>query len=86
VFFFRPWYVLEPGRWWPLLLKPLYRNSRLVPALKEKAEKLTPVPMRQMISALLYAVEYPSACGCEVYEVSDIQLIKFRCPVTDKAL
>jgi hypothetical protein len=33
----RPWYVLGPGRQWPLLLKPMYWLMERIPATRESA-------------------------------------------------
>ena len=73
--FIRPWYVLGPGHWWPLLLKPFYLLAKLFPALKEKAEKLDTVTIQQMIQTLQSAIEYPPLQGCVYYEVRDIKLV-----------
>jgi nucleoside-diphosphate-sugar epimerase len=73
--FIRPWYVLGPGHWWPLMFKPLYWIGRRIPVFKEKAQKLGTVTIHQMIACLLYAIEHPPLSGCNVYEVTDIQSI-----------
>jgi nucleoside-diphosphate-sugar epimerase len=57
--FVRPWYVLGPGRRWPLLLTPLYALARLIPATREGAERLGLVTVEQMTQALAWAVENP---------------------------
>jgi uncharacterized protein YbjT (DUF2867 family) len=55
--FLRPWYVLGPGHWWPLLLLPLYALAELLPAYRSKARALGLVTLPQMLGALLDAVE-----------------------------
>jgi len=57
--FVRPWYVLGPGRRWPLLLVPLYAFARLVPATRDGAVRLGLVTVEQMTRALAWAVENP---------------------------
>ncbi len=57
--FVRPWYVLGPGRKWPLLLVPMYALARLVPATRDGAERLALVTVEQMTQALAWAVENP---------------------------
>ena len=57
--FVRPWYVLGPGRRWPLLLVPMYALARLLPATREGAERLGLVTLAQMTQALAWAVENP---------------------------
>ena len=37
--FIRPWYVLGPGHWWPVLLMPLYTLAQLIPATREQDRK-----------------------------------------------
>ena len=54
----RPWYILGPGRNWPLLLKPLYWLFGLVNA--QGAERLGLVTLDQMLGALVWAIEHPS--------------------------
>ena len=57
----RPWYVLGPGHWWPVMLMPMYAAARLIPSLREGAERLGLVTIGQMIAALVAAVEHPPA-------------------------
>jgi len=59
----RPWYVLGPDHWWPLALVPLYAIARLVPSLRDGAERLGLVRLDQMVAALVRAVEHPPAPG-----------------------
>lgn len=53
----RPWYVLGPGHRWPYLLMPLYAIAERIPAQREQALRLGLVPLRQMVLALVAAVE-----------------------------
>lgn len=55
--FVRPWYVLGPGRRWPLLLTPVYAAARLLPATREAAVRLGLVTIDQMTRTLTWAVE-----------------------------
>ena len=57
--FVRPWYVLGPGRRWPLLLVPMYAVARLLPATRDGAERLGLVTVEQMTQTLAWAVENP---------------------------
>jgi len=59
----RPWYVIGPGRQWPLLLGPMFR---LLPA------HLGLVRVEEMIATLVDAVERP-ARGVRVVEVPEIR-------------
>ena len=57
----RPWYVLGPGHWWPVLLLPVYWLAERCPATREGARRLGLVTIDQMIAALVAAVESPAA-------------------------
>jgi uncharacterized protein YbjT (DUF2867 family) len=59
----RPWYVLGPGHRWPYLLVPLYAMARLIPSKRASAERLGLVTIRQMVDALVRAVENPPPAG-----------------------
>lgn len=68
----RPWYVLGPGRRWPLLLTPIYRALEAVPGTRESARRLGLVSWKQMIASMALAVELPPA-GVRVLEVPQIR-------------
>lgn len=68
----RPWYVLGPGRRWPLLLKPAYWIMERIPSKREQARRLGLVTIEQMIAALAEAIERPAA-GVRILEVPDIR-------------
>jgi uncharacterized protein YbjT (DUF2867 family) len=59
----RPWYVIGPGRQWPLLLGPVFR---LLPP------RLGLVRIEEMIATLAAAVERP-ARGVRIVEVPEIR-------------
>jgi uncharacterized protein YbjT (DUF2867 family) len=69
----RPWYVLGPGRRWPYLLVPLYAMLRRLPATHDAAERLGLVTRREMVAALVRAVEVPPASGVRIVEVPQIR-------------
>jgi uncharacterized protein YbjT (DUF2867 family) len=69
----RPWYVLGPGRRWPLILLPAYWILGALPPTRESARRLGLVTLEQMIAALTGAVEHP-ASGVRVFEVPQIRL------------
>jgi uncharacterized protein YbjT (DUF2867 family) len=68
----RPWYVLGPGRRWPVLLLPAYWLMGAIPSTRESARRLGLVTAGQMIAALADAVEHP-ASGVRVVEVPEIR-------------
>jgi uncharacterized protein YbjT (DUF2867 family) len=70
----RPWYVLGPGHLWPLILTPVYAVAELVPSLRADARRLGLVTLRQMVDALMRAVENPPATG--TVRVVDVPAIR----------
>jgi len=68
----RPWYVLGPGRRWPLLLVPAYWILERLPSTRETARRLGLVTLPQMVAALVRAVENP-AQGIRIVEVPEIR-------------
>jgi uncharacterized protein YbjT (DUF2867 family) len=70
----RPWYVLGPGHWWPVVLVPFYACAELVPAWRERARRLGLVTLPQMVNALVRAVDEPPSAGTtRVLGVSEIK-------------
>jgi uncharacterized protein YbjT (DUF2867 family) len=70
----RPWYVLGPGHWWPVVLIPLYALCEVAPPTRSTARRLGLVTIRQMVRTLVHAVEHPPARGAiRVVEVPDIR-------------
>jgi uncharacterized protein YbjT (DUF2867 family) len=55
----RPWYILGPGHWWTVFLKPGYWLWGLLPSTREAAVRLGLVTLEQMLAALVWAVEHP---------------------------
>jgi uncharacterized protein YbjT (DUF2867 family) len=68
--FVRPWYVLGPGRQWPLALIPLYRMFSWIDG--PTAERLGLVALEEMVGSLVWAVENP---GARVLDVPAIRRI-----------
>ena len=70
----RPWYVIGPGRRWPLMLMPMYALAELVPAWRSEARRLGLVTIEQMVNALVRAVEHPPSAGSvRIVDVSGIR-------------
>jgi uncharacterized protein YbjT (DUF2867 family) len=78
----RPWYVLGPGHWWPVVLLPVYKLAEAFPSTRASAERLGLVTLDQMINALVFAVESPPPPG-EI-RILDVPAIK-RAPKTSGA-
>lgn len=75
--FVRPWYVLGPGHRWPYALVPLYWVLRMNPGTREGAKRLGLVTIREMVSALVHAVEDP-VDGVRVIDVPAIREARAR--------
>jgi uncharacterized protein YbjT (DUF2867 family) len=59
----RPWYILGPGHWWPVALVPMYKIAELLPSTRDSAQRLGLVTIKQMVQALVNAVENSPAPG-----------------------
>lgn len=70
--FLRPWYVLGPGHWWPVLLLPFYGIAQLVPTWKAKARGMGFVTIRQILDALVMLAESEPA-DRRVLEIAQIR-------------
>lgn len=68
----RPWYVLGPGHRWPYLILPVYWVMGLIPSQRESAERLGLVTLKQMVAALVHAIEHPPQ-GVVIVEVPEIR-------------
>lgn len=55
--FIRPWYVLGPGHYWPILLLPLYGIAELVPSWRLKARAMALVTLGQVLRTLVSTAE-----------------------------
>ena len=70
--FLRPWYVVGPGHWWPVLLLPGYWVAKWIPSVRDTAHRIGLVSLPQMLRALVHAVEQP-VNGVRVMEVPEIR-------------
>jgi len=68
----RPWYVLGPGHRWPLLLLPLYWVLGSLSATRAGMERFGLVTLKQMVQALMEAIESPGQ-GVRIWEVPRIK-------------
>jgi len=71
--FIRPWYVLGPGHWWPVLLTPLYALAGFIPAIREQSRQQGLVTINQMIRMLHFAINHPPENGVSIYNVPEIK-------------
>ena len=70
--FVRPWYVLGPGHYWPYVLVPFYALARVFPPTRKQAVRLGLVTLKQMVTALVAAVETLPAGGVRIVDVPAI--------------
>ncbi|HLG40040.1 MAG TPA: NAD(P)H-binding protein [Chitinophagaceae bacterium] len=70
--FIRPWYVLGPGHWWPILLLPVYGLAELFPSLRKKARATGLVTLKQMLRSLINAAE-DEPLRLHILEIKDIR-------------
>jgi len=68
----RPWYILGPGHWWPYALVPFYKLCEVLPVTRDGAHRLGLVTLKQMIAALVQAVDNP-ATGFRIMDVPAIR-------------
>ncbi|HEV8113619.1 MAG TPA: NAD(P)H-binding protein [Planctomycetota bacterium] len=55
----RPWYVIGPGHYWPLVLRPAYSILEAIPRTRESAVRLGFVTLAQMVTAMVASIENP---------------------------
>ncbi|HEY2720077.1 MAG TPA: NAD(P)H-binding protein [Chitinophagaceae bacterium] len=70
--FIRPWYVVGPGHWWPVLLLPFYGIAELIPSWRSKARSKALVSIRQILKALTRAIK-EKPVHHSVFEIKDIR-------------
>ena len=70
--FIRPWYVIGPGHYWPLLFQPLFKILEWIPSTAAKAKARRVIYLRQMLNALVDAVEN-EATDINIIEVNDLR-------------
>lgn len=58
--FLRPWYVLGPGHRWAYALLPMYWLFEHLPSFRDSALRFGLVTLKQMLAALVNAVENPA--------------------------
>jgi len=68
----RPWYIVGPGHYWPILFLPLSKLLEIIPATSVKAKALRLVFLSQMLNTLVYAVEHAPE-KVRVFEIEEIR-------------
>ena len=70
--FIRPWYVMGPGHYWPVLLLPLYGVAEFVPAWRQKARAISLVTINQLLRTLTTAVD-ANPLSLRIIEIKQIR-------------
>jgi len=68
----RPWYIIGPGHYWPLLFLPLFKLLEVIPGTSTKAKALRLVYLRQMLNTLDYVVQHPPE-QTRFFEIEEIR-------------
>ena len=71
----RPWYIVGPGHYWPLLLLPLFKLLEIIPTTSTKAKALRLVSLEDMLRTMCYAVDHPPE-RWRIFEIADIRTIR----------
>ena len=83
--FIRPWYVLGPGHWWPVLLMPFYGLAELIPSWRKQARAKALVTISQMLHTLMKAIENEPV-PLRIYGVYEIKDTGNSAEYSDKAI
>jgi nucleoside-diphosphate-sugar epimerase len=85
--FIRPWYVLGPGHWWPVLLLPFYGLAEIIPSWKKPARSKALVTIKQMLETLVKVIEKEPVPLC-ILEIKNIRSRRSRtsCTTSEKGL
>jgi uncharacterized protein YbjT (DUF2867 family) len=70
--FVRPWYVLGPGHRWPYLLLPAYWVWGAFPSQRDRARRLYPVKLADVVRVMAEAIEQPPS-GVRVIEAPEMR-------------
>ena len=70
--FIRPWYVVGPGRYWPLCFLPVYGLAKTVPQWKQKAKGKEFIGINPLLRTITKAIETPPQKQ-RVFEVSHMK-------------
>src|SRR3954454_12341681 len=71
--FIRPWYIVGPGHYWPLIFSPIFKILEWIPSTSQKAKALRFVSLKQMLNTLVYAAEHVPVKDVEVIEIEKIR-------------
>jgi uncharacterized protein YbjT (DUF2867 family) len=71
--FIRPWYVVGPGHYWPLLFQPVFKFLEVIPSTSVQAKALALVSLKQMLLTLKNTIINTPKAINTIVEVQDIK-------------
>jgi uncharacterized protein YbjT (DUF2867 family) len=71
--FIRPWYVVGPGHYWPLLFTPVFKLLEIIPSTSVQAKSLALVSLKQILLSLKKVVTNPPEKYINIFDVNDIK-------------
>lgn len=71
--FIRPWYIVGPGHYWPLLFQPMFKLLEIIPKTSAKAKALALVSLKQMLRTLNTIVTNSPKEINNIAEIPDIK-------------
>ena len=74
--FIRPWYVVGPGHYWPLLFNPVFKLLEVIPKTSAQAKSLALVSLKQMLRTLKNVTLNLSDIPNTIIEIKDIKRSK----------
>lgn len=74
--FIRPWYVVGPGHYWPMLFQPMFKLMEIIPSTSVQAKALALVSLRKMLLTLRNTVVNTPKEINNIVEVQDIKNAK----------
>ena len=74
--FIRPWYVVGPGHYWPILFQPVFKLLEVIPSTSVQAKALALVSLKQMLLTLKNTVINTPKGINTIVEVLDIKNAK----------
>ncbi len=71
--FIRPWYVVGPGHYWPLLFNPVFKLLEIIPSTAAKARSLALVSLKQMLLTFKNVISNEPSARHNIIEIRDIK-------------
>lgn len=71
--FIRPWYVVGPGHYWPLLFNPVFKLLEIIPKTSVQAKSLALVSIKQMLRTLKNVILNMADRPNTIIEIKDIK-------------